>query len=78
VARTTTATRGDVEQVKHHDRDYPDHQGVLHVRMAAVLRAQRRVARREPSASFELRQSLIDLASVAELGADELPRPTVR
>jgi hypothetical protein len=43
--------------------------------MAALLRAQEAVARREEGASFALRQSLIDLASVSELLADDLPPP---
>jgi hypothetical protein len=44
--------------------------------MGAVLGAQEAVARREEGAAYALRQSLIDLASVSELVADELPSPS--
>jgi hypothetical protein len=46
--------------------------------MLAVDDAQKAFARREPAAEYALRQALVDLASAAELVADELPRPLSR
>ena len=46
--------------------------------MRAVVVAQRRLWLREPDAGVELRQSLIDLAAVAELIAADLPTPKRR
>jgi hypothetical protein len=39
--------------------------------------AQKAVQTGEVGARFALRQSLIDLAAIAELAADELPAPTL-
>jgi hypothetical protein len=72
---STAATRLDVRRQKAIDARRPVHQGVLAARMLGVGDAQEAFARREPDAAYALRQSLIDLASVAELVADELPRP---
>ena len=33
------------------------------------------MARREPDAAYALRQSLVDLAAISELVAEELPGP---
>jgi hypothetical protein len=71
------ATLSDVERQKRLDETWGGSQDVLRARMAAVLGAQEAVAGREEGASFALRQSLIDLASVSELLADELPPPAV-
>jgi hypothetical protein len=43
--------------------------------MRAVLDAQRALSRREVGALPALRQSLVDLAAIAEELADELPAP---
>lgn len=72
-----SATRRDVERQKGPDSSWGDFQDTLHLRMAAVIDAQAAVARREPSARYQLRQACVDLASVAELVAEELPRPRV-
>jgi hypothetical protein len=71
------AVRGEVEQVKCRDRDFSGHQTVLQARMLAVVGAQRALSAGEAGARYALRQSLIDLAAVAELVAAELPRPAV-
>jgi hypothetical protein len=70
-----TGTRREVEQVKAHDRNYDAHGAALMARMKAVVGAQQAVARGEPDAAYALRQSLVDLAAVSELLADELPAP---
>jgi hypothetical protein len=72
-----TATRSNVEKVKTRDRDFDGHQGTLMARMGAVVGAQRALAAREAGAAPALRQSLVDLAAIAELLADELPAPTL-
>jgi hypothetical protein len=46
--------------------------------MRAVLVAQQRMSQRQAGADFELRQALVDLASVSELIAEGLPAPTGR
>lgn len=73
-----TAARADVNRQKRIDEQWEDRQATLRARMQAVLGAQAALARHEPNAPFVLRQSLVDLASVSELLAEELPRPTVR
>jgi hypothetical protein len=50
-------------------------QAALAARMRAVVVAKQRLRLREPDADYELRQSPIDLAAVAELIAEDLPRP---
>jgi hypothetical protein len=50
-------------------------QASLAARMRAVVVAQQRLRLREPDAGYELRQSLIDLAAIAEVIADDLPAP---
>jgi hypothetical protein len=67
-----TAQR-DVERQKVIDRNWSDHQGALMARMAAVVSAQQAVAVGEIGARPALRQSLIDLAAISELLADDLP-----
>ena len=75
---TSSTTRRDVERQQLNDRGYGDAQGALLARMAAVVEAQRARTRREPGASYALRQSLVDLAAVAELVAEDLPAPSSR
>jgi hypothetical protein len=73
----TTVLR-DVARQKSNDRPRNGHQHVLRARMRAVLDAQRAMTRHEPDAPYALRQSLVDLASVAELVAEALPEPRAR
>jgi len=51
------------------------HCGLASRTLIAVISAQRALARHELGAGWALRQSLVDLASVCELLADELPQP---
>ena len=67
-----TVTRRDVKRVKTRDRDFDGHQGVLLARMGAVIGAQRATAAGELGAQDALRQSLVDLAAISELLADDL------
>ncbi len=69
--------RVDVEHQLVYDRNHDGHQGALLARMGAVIGAQEALARREEGAAYALRQSLVDLAAIAELLADDLPRPRV-
>ena len=64
-----------VERQKAIDRNWDGHQDVLHARMRAVVGAQEAMVRREPDALYALRQSLVDLAAISELVAEELPAP---
>ncbi len=52
-------------------------QGVLRARIRAVIDAQEAITRREIGAPYAYRQSLIDLAAVAQLAAEQLPRPRI-
>jgi hypothetical protein len=61
------------QSLGHNRRSYQ----TLDARIRAVVSARRAFARRETGARWELRQSLIDLASVCELLAGELPRPRI-
>jgi hypothetical protein len=70
-----SATRQDIERQKGPDLSWGDFQGTLHKRVTAVIDAQAAVAQGEPSARYRLRQACVDLASAAELAAEELPRP---
>jgi hypothetical protein len=45
-------------------------------RMAAVVGAQEALARGEYAGVYVLRQTLVDLAAVCELLAEDLPAPT--
>ena len=67
----------DVQRQKSLDRNFQAHQDVLVARMGAVVAAQRAYAARETGSAWALRQSLIDLAAIAELLADGLPPPSV-
>jgi hypothetical protein len=66
------SARVDVEQQKDLDRAHGARQAQLYARMAAVITAQRALARGEYSASYPLRAALVDLAAVSELLAEEL------
>ncbi len=73
------AAHRDVEKQKEIDR--PRRRGlqaVLRARMRAVLAAQEVITHREIGAPYALRQSLIDLAAVAELVAEQLPPPRIQ
>jgi hypothetical protein len=72
------AAHRDVERQKEIDR--PRRRGlqaVLRARMRAVLAAQEAITQREIGAPYAYRQSLVDLASVAELVAEQLPPPRI-
>jgi hypothetical protein len=73
VAATQTGARRDISSQQV--RDHGNAQDVLIARMGAVLGAHEARARREQDADHIFRQALVDLASIAELIADELPRP---
>jgi hypothetical protein len=72
------AARRHVEQQKVIDRPRKEHQSMLSARMRAVVDAHQATMQQEEGAAYAFRQSLIDLASVAELVAEELPAPRVR
>jgi hypothetical protein len=75
VAATQTGPRADISSQQVRDHGHPIPQDTLIARMGAVLGAQEARARREQGADSTFRQSLIDLAAIAELIADELPPP---
>jgi hypothetical protein len=64
--------------VKVRDRDFDGWQGTLLARMGAVVNAQRATAAGELGAFEALRQSLVDLAAIAELLVEEMPMRRVR
>jgi hypothetical protein len=70
-----TSIRAEIERQQKLDSRWRSYQATLDARMRAVVGAQRPFAQRELGAGWALRQSLVDLASVCELLADELPRP---
>ena len=72
---TVSGVRADIEQQQGTDRSWQSYASVLEARMVAVHGARRAFAGREPGAGWAFRQSLVDLASVCELLAGELPRP---
>jgi hypothetical protein len=69
--------RSEVERQKVIDRHWTGHQGALMARMAAVVEAQRATVKGELGAHYALRQSLVDLAAISELVAEDLPPPRV-
>ena len=69
--------RVEIEQRQTFDRTWQSYAGVLEARMHAVIGARRAFAERETGAAWAFRQSLVDLASVCELLAGELPRPSI-
>ena len=72
-----TVARRDITRQQAYDRNHDGQQGALLARMAAVVDAQQALTHREEGAGYALRQSLIDLAAIAELLADDLPAPHV-
>jgi hypothetical protein len=73
-----SGTRAEIELQRELDASRGSLQAMLRARITAVIGAQRAYAAREFGAEPALRQSLVDLASVCELLAGELPRPRVR
>jgi hypothetical protein len=72
MASVATVTRSDIERQKVSDGSRQDRQGALIARMTAVVEAQRAAAGGELGAHYALRQSLVDLAAISELLADDL------
>ena len=70
------SVRAEIDQQQTFDRPWGAYQGVIGARISAVLEAQRALAERELGAGPALRQSLVDLAAICELLADELPAPS--
>lgn len=70
------STRRDVDRQRRLDTDRGAHLGLLGPRVRAVAEAQRAITGREEGAAPALRQSLVDLAAVAEAVADDLPDST--
>jgi hypothetical protein len=68
--------RAEIEDQQALDRDRR-YRGTLDARIRGVLGARQAFARRELGAGFAYRQSLVDLASVCELLAGDLPQPRV-
>jgi hypothetical protein len=73
----TTDVRAEIARQQRLDRHWGAYQDTLEARVAAVIDARRAFSERQVGADWALRQSLIDLASVCELLADELPPPAV-
>lgn len=71
------SVRTEIEQQQILDRNWGSYQVILDARVGAVLGAQRALAQRELGADWALRQSLVDLAAISELVAEELPAPRV-
>ena len=74
-AVAVSAARSDVELQLVNDRNYGASPNTRRARMAAVLEAEKALAHDEPGAAYALRQSLIDVASAAELLAETMPAP---
>jgi hypothetical protein len=75
VSNVLRRVRSDIALQRTIDERHDSPQASLAARMRAVVVAQQRMTRREPGANYELRQALVDLASVAELIAEGLPAP---
>jgi hypothetical protein len=73
----TTGARAEITRQQRQDRHWGAYQDTLEAKVAAVSGARRAFSERQVGAEWALRQSLIDLASVCELLADELRPPTV-
>ena len=69
--------RREVEEQKFRVVSREDRQALLMARMGATVEAMRLVRLHESAATPALRQALIDLASVSELLASELPEPSL-
>jgi hypothetical protein len=72
-----TSIRAEIERQQELDSRWRSYQATLDARMRAVIGARHTFTRRELGSGWALRQSLVDLASVCELLAAELPRPRV-
>jgi hypothetical protein len=66
------AVRAEIDRRRRLDADRGAHLGLLGVRVRAVAEAQRATLDRAEGAAPALRQSLVDLAAVAEALADDL------
>jgi hypothetical protein len=73
---TAERTRADIERVKQHDADYGANQDLLLGRIRNVIQAQRAHSCRQAGAVPAFRQSLVDLAAVAEALASEMRTPS--
>ena len=67
--------RAEIETQQGIDRKWQCYSATLEARIVAVVGARRAFASRELGAGWAFRQSLVDLASVCELLAGELPQP---
>lgn len=67
--------RDDIEQQKAYDTRRAMNEDVLRARYQGTLQALDALLAEESGARWALRQSLIDLASCAELMAAEMPTP---
>jgi hypothetical protein len=76
-AKAPAGVRGEIVRQQRLDANWGQYQDTLEARVAAVVGARPAFAERQVGADWALRQSLIDLASVCELLADELPPPAV-
>jgi len=72
-----SAVRAEIDHQVKLDGRWRSYQDTLDARIVAVVGAQRAFAQRELGSGWALRQSLVDLASVCELLAGELPEPRV-
>ena len=68
----TTSTRADIDRVRMRDDEFGATQDLLLGRMRNVIQAQRAHTCRKAGAVPSFRQSLVDLAAVAEALADEM------
>ena len=69
--------RVEIETQQAFDRTWQCYAGVLEARIVALADARRAFAERKTGGEWAFRQSLVDLASVCELLAGELPRPRI-
>lgn len=60
------STRAEIDRTRIRDRLHPQNLSLLGARVRAVAEAQRAITGREEGAAPALRQSLVDLAAVAE------------
>lgn len=73
---SVTPARRDIDRQIALDRQRPTCEPVLWARMRAVVDARRAVSEGDQGAASALRQSLVDLAAVAELVAGDLAAPS--
>jgi hypothetical protein len=73
--KAPAGVRREIERQQHLDRLWQGYQGTLEARLAAVVGARQAFSERQLGADWALRQSLVDLAAVAELLASELEPP---